>query len=600
MPFARPRPKWLAACTTVGITATLLSAGTTGTAGAVVGSPAPTGQYVSVVKLNIGDEANSRACSGTLVDPSWVLTAASCFAATPGAAVPAGRPALTTTATLSDGKAVAVTDVVPHSGRDLALARLAAPAAVASATRAAAAPAAGADLTAVGFGRTRTEWVPAKLHTGTFTVNTSDATTLAITGKGTDAICKGDTGGPLLNDAGHIVGVNSRSWQGGCLGTDRAETRTGAIAARADGLDNWIAGAKARSVILASGATLQSGEQLLSESGRLVMQADGNLVVYHVTGGEGRGGALWASGTGGNAGAFAKMQPDGNLVVYKKGSTGDSPSGALWQSSTFGNPGARLEVQGDANVVVYTKDGGRGIGGHLWHTDTYPRGDRLASGAKLMPGSWLTNGKNVLLMDIMGNAVVRELATHREVWGKYSWDWYSYLFMQPDGNLVLYKKNTTAGALWATETYGGSGSYATLDTNNSLTVRWQSGGPRWNSNSLRGAQSNRCLDFNGTDTMIYDCWGGPNQQWEHTPAKEMRLDGDRCLTAETGAPQSSRLKALPCDGRGEQQWNYDGTTLSSVIKPEQCVNVFSQAVANGSPVGLWACGTGTNAKWKRP
>ncbi|CAM5340057.1 Trypsin OS=Streptomyces lavendulae subsp. lavendulae OX=58340 GN=SLAV_05580 PE=4 SV=1 [Streptomyces lavendulae subsp. lavendulae] len=82
--------------------------------------------------------------------------------------------------------------------------------------------------------------MPDKLHTGTFTVNSATATTLAITGKGTDVLCKGDTGGPLLNSAGQITGVNSRSWQGGCLGTPATETRTGAISTRTDDLAQWL------------------------------------------------------------------------------------------------------------------------------------------------------------------------------------------------------------------------------------------------------------------------------------------------------------------------------------------------------------------------
>ncbi|MEV6684487.1 trypsin-like serine protease [Streptomyces sp. NPDC051130] len=572
-----------------------------GTALAVTGPEATAGQYASVVKLTLGEEANSRGCSGTLVDASWVLTAASCFAATPGTSVPAGQPALKTIATLGDGRTVEVTDVVPHGDRDLLLARLAAPATgTAIAARAAAAPAAGSDVTAAGFGRTKTEWVPGKLHTGAFTVNTADAATLAITGKGTDAICKGDTGGPLLNGTGQLVGVNSRSWQGGCLGTAPAETRTGAIAARADGLDSWIASAKQRPAVLRSGATLQSGETLVGENGRLVMQADGNLVLYHITGGEGKGGALWASRTGGNPGAYAKMQADGNLVVYKKGANEADASTALWASRTFGNNGARLDLQADGNLVIYTKDGGAAQGGALWGSDTFGRGPKLASGDKLTPGAWMGNDKFVVIMDIQGNVLVRERATGRELWGKYTWTWDSYLSMQADGNLVLYKKGTTTGALWATSTYGGNGSYATLENNGSLAVRWQNGNLRWGSSSLRGAQSSRCMDFNGTDISIYDCWGGTNQQWDYTSAKEMRLDGNLCLTAEAGAPQSSRLKALACDGRTEQKWNYDGTTITSAVKPDQCVNVFSEAVTNGSPVGLWACGPGANAKWNRP
>ncbi|MET8756199.1 RICIN domain-containing protein [Streptomyces sp. NPDC004667] len=208
---------------------------------AVSGPEAATGTHPYAVRINLGDEANSRACSGTLVDRFWVLTASSCFAATPGTPVTAGKPALKTTATLSDGKTVEITEIAPRDDRDAALVRLStAVTTIAPAPLATAAPATGADLTAAGFGRTKTEWVPDKLHTGTFTVGPATATTLAITGKGADVLCKGDTGGPLLNSAGQVVGVNSRSWQGGCLGAPTTETRTGAISARTDDLADWL------------------------------------------------------------------------------------------------------------------------------------------------------------------------------------------------------------------------------------------------------------------------------------------------------------------------------------------------------------------------
>ncbi|MFF4648133.1 RICIN domain-containing protein [Streptomyces sp. NPDC001389] len=210
-------------------------------AAAVAGPEAAAGAHPYAVRLNLGGEADSRACSGTLVDRFWVLTAASCFAATPGTPVAAGKPAVKTTATLSDGRAVEITEIAPRDDRDAALVRLATPVTtITPALLAAAAPATGAELTAAGFGRTKTEWVPDKLHTGTFTVNSSTPTTLAVTGKGTDVLCKGDTGGPLLNSAGQVAGVNSRSWQGGCLGTPATETRTGAISTRTDGLADWL------------------------------------------------------------------------------------------------------------------------------------------------------------------------------------------------------------------------------------------------------------------------------------------------------------------------------------------------------------------------
>ncbi|MFF4648168.1 trypsin-like serine protease [Streptomyces sp. NPDC001389] len=150
----------------------------------MAGPEAGAGQLPSVVKLNIGDEANSRACTGTLVDQSWIATAASCFASTPGTPVPAGKPALKAAATLSDGKTVEITEIAPRDDRDAALVRLAtAVTTIKPATPAAAAPVGNAELTAAGFGRTKTEWVPDKLHTGTFTVNSSTPTTLAVTGR---------------------------------------------------------------------------------------------------------------------------------------------------------------------------------------------------------------------------------------------------------------------------------------------------------------------------------------------------------------------------------------------------------------------------------
>ncbi|MFD4050562.1 ricin-type beta-trefoil lectin domain protein [Streptomyces sp. NPDC058611] len=548
--------------------------------------------------INIGN--GKRACTATLVDTAWVATSKSCFSDQPdtGTDVVAGAPKDASSATFGTHVSEIV-DLVPRDDRDLVLARLAKPAyQIAPLTVSGTAPTAGETLTVTGYGRTKTDWRPSTQHKATFNVSAPTATTFDITPNApADAtVCQGDAGGPALrteNGKAHLAAIVSRASTKGCLGS--AATAADASAIRMDGLTSWITSAKARPVILKAGQTLHSGEMLVSENAKLIMQADGNLVIYHVTGGEGRGAALWTSGTGGNPGAWAKMQADGNFVVYKKdGKEGDG-STALWASNTHNN-GSRLELQGDANLVVYTKDGG-----HLWHSDTYPRGDRLASGAKLTPGQWLTNGKQALIMDIQGNVHVREIATGRELWSKITWEWYSYLHMQADGNLVLYKKNTGngTGALWATGTQGGNGSYATLDNHGSLTVRWKEGGPRWGSLSLRGVQSNRCLDFDGTNATIWDCWGGANQQWDYTPAKELRIDGNKCLTAETGAPQSSRAAALPCDGRAEQKWNYNGTTITSAVKPDQCVNVFSEGIANGSAVGLWQCGTGNNTKWVR-
>ncbi|MHC3391064.1 FG-GAP-like repeat-containing protein [Streptomyces lavendulocolor] len=240
MSDTRPRSVRMT-CLLATVTAVAASLVSAAPARALAGSEAPSGQYAPVVKVDIGDEANSRACTGTLVDEWWIVTAASCFATSAGGQVPVGKPALPATVTLAGGETREVTELVPRAERDLVLARLMLPARGATTVKVSATtPAPGTSLNSAGFGRTRTTWVPGKVHTGTFTLDSADATTLAITGQGTDALCKGDTGGPLLDAAGELVGVNSRSWQGGCLGTDPAETRTGAIAARTADLALWI------------------------------------------------------------------------------------------------------------------------------------------------------------------------------------------------------------------------------------------------------------------------------------------------------------------------------------------------------------------------
>ena len=114
------------------------------------------------------------------------------------------------------------------------------------------------------------------------------------------------------------------------------------------------------------GEELLGGQTIFSpnEAFELIMESTGDLALYNSSGTQ-----IWDTGTGGNPGAFAVMQSDGNLVVYSNQVNGHS----LWASntgtspsSTVGNPGAQLWVQSDGNLVVCADNSGP----VLWQSHT--------------------------------------------------------------------------------------------------------------------------------------------------------------------------------------------------------------------------------------
>ncbi|MEU6611963.1 trypsin-like serine protease [Streptomyces shenzhenensis] len=227
---------------------------------ATVGDPANDGETPFVARIEIGQ--SNRVCSGALIEQQWVVTAASCFAdgSTQPPFVAAGAPSLPTKATIgrtnlstTAGQVRDIVELVPRTDRDLVLAKLSSPVyGITPVALSPKAPVNGEELTVAGYGRTKDAWIPNQLHSGNFTVTGTSGAELNIDGQADAAVCMGDAGGPALRagtNGDELVAISSRSWQGGCLGSE--ETRQDATETRLDDITDWIGTQVARWSLMA-------------------------------------------------------------------------------------------------------------------------------------------------------------------------------------------------------------------------------------------------------------------------------------------------------------------------------------------------------------
>jgi cell wall-associated NlpC family hydrolase len=95
------------------------------------------------------------------------------------------------------------------------------------------------------------------------------------------------------------------------------------------------------------GMALHGGQALYSANREyaLVMQHDGNLVMYHLT-----KGVMWYTATF-QAGSWVTQQGDGNFVLY------NALNRPVWATMTHLHPNSRIVLQNDGNLVVYNQAG---------------------------------------------------------------------------------------------------------------------------------------------------------------------------------------------------------------------------------------------------
>ncbi|MFF2040930.1 trypsin-like serine protease [Kitasatospora sp. NPDC058170] len=346
-------------------------------------APAAAADHPAVGTVTVGQpgrSAGSRACTATLVDRSWVLTAAGCFSDNAAALAP-GAPPVAATAAVG-GQSVGIVELVPRTDRDLVMARLANPVdGVTPAVLAATAPAVGESLRVPGFGRTAADWAPFKQHTTTHTAGAVSATGIETApAAGAASICAGDAGAPLLrerNGGTELVAVASRSWQGGCLGS--TETRTGASSTRTDDIAGWVQQVRATAfgwktqVLVKGGTNLYHATRLYDGSWTPfedVQSKAGNIGGVRSSATAGIDRQTHVLAVGGNGRLYhALREPDGSWSSF-----GDlTPNaGALGEITQV----AATSIGPDLHVVVVAD-------GQLYHTVRVPSGYWTAYGRVL-------------------------------------------------------------------------------------------------------------------------------------------------------------------------------------------------------------------------
>jgi hypothetical protein len=152
----------------------------------------------------------------------------------------------------------------------------------------------------------------------------------------------------------------------------------------------------------------------------------------------------------------------------------------------------------------------------------------------------------------------------------------------------------------------GTGRSETAQFDNLQVVAGSGGGTGGSTSALRNVNAGRCLDVpnasqtNGTQTALWDCNGGTNQQWTLTSGNQLQVYGNKCLDASgQGTSNGTKVVIWDCNGQANQQWtvNSDGTITGA--QSHLCLDAGGSGTANGTLIDLWACSGGNNQKWTR-
>ncbi|MDJ0382001.1 hypothetical protein [Streptomyces sp. G-G2] len=215
------------------------------------------------------------------------------------------------------------------------------------------------------------------------------------------------------------------------------------------------------------------------------------------------------------------MQPDGNLVLYAIGTPGGYKL-PLWNSGTYGNPGAYATMQDDGNFVIYRQGGSSQTGGGIWHTATYGAATgSLPVRAYLLEGEFVVESRSATNPRWSTHSSERqawfcsEYATAAEGWWTGNWAQSATVWMvlQQDHNIVMYRKSD-GKAIWSSGTYGGNYKVtlqmAPKDKGDLTLVEEDRGTVRWRTGTGNNDGAYALLQDDG-NFVVYKKDGGPGK-----------------------------------------------------------------------------------------
>ncbi len=200
-----------------------------------------------------------------------------------------------------------------------------------------------------------------------------------------------------------------------------------------------------------------------------------------------------------------------------------------------------------------------------------------------------------------------------------------------DVSVALFNENSTAATISTTTSAigkTGSSSYtltnlwtgATSTTSGAIsasvpaygTVMYRvSGGGTGGSGTtgeIHAVGAAKCLDVpnktttEGTQTDIWDCNGGSNQEWTATSSGQLTVySGGDCLDASgQGTAPGTKVDIWPCNGQSNQQWHLNSNGTITGAQSGLCLDVTGASTADGALADLWTCTGGSNQQWTGP